>query len=476
MSGSAVAWTVTGVALAVVAVGLLIRRLRQGDAACRWLAAVAVVWGAAFATQGASAGDITPAVIQLTLTDLLALCGLPLLVVALLRMAPVQVSSADAARSDRAVDGALLALGLFAIGWIVVLRHAYTATDVGPGFFAVDLIHPVADLLVLGGTLWLAVRAGRPGLTLYAALFAATVGDFLAVQARASGMQPGAWPQLAWLVAICLLGAAGLTGTGPSRARQPMATALSLTAAGAGGLVTLIFSIVSWGRPGALPLVAGAVLILALVARVGGMLRQAAAGSARLEQVAGQFHQLADRTSDVVLLCDRAGVIRYASKAVAHYGYLPDSLTGTRLPDLIHPDDLAGIRLAAAAASGDVACRVRAADGTWRHVQGTVSRYSEGTVGDIGGRTMLLVTARDISDQVALRQQVTQLTFHDGLTGLPNRAYVEERAKDQSPVGAIFADLDGFTAINDSVGHRAGDLVLAQAGRRLRAVVPAHDT
>ena len=35
-------------------------------------------------------------------------------------------------------------------------------------------------------------------------------------------------------------------------------------------------------------------------------------------------------------------------------------------------------------------------------------------------------------------------------------------------IGAIFVDLDGFTAINDSVGHGAGDLVLAQAGRRLR--------
>ena len=42
--------------------------------------------------------------------------------------------------------------------------------------------------------------------------------------------------------------------------------------------------------------------------------------------------------------------------------------------------------------------------------------------------------------------------------------------------GVIFLDLDGFTAVNDLVGHGAGDLVLAQAARRLRAVVPAQDT
>ncbi len=100
-----------------------------------------------------------------------------------------------------------------------------------------------------------------------------------------------------------------------------------------------------------------------------------------------------------------------------------------------------------------------------------------------GEPIQMLVTARDVSDQVALRQQVTHLTFHDGLTGLPNRAYVEERARDvlrdtaaADRTGVIFLDLDRFTAVNDSVGHGAGDLVLAQAARRLRAVVPVHDT
>ena len=100
-----------------------------------------------------------------------------------------------------------------------------------------------------------------------------------------------------------------------------------------------------------------------------------------------------------------------------------------------------------------------------------------------GGPRQIMVTARDVSDQVALRQQVAHLTFHDGLTGLPNRAYVEERTRDvlrdappTSRIGVIFLDLDRFTAVNDSVGHGAGDLVLAQAARRLRATVPVHDT
>jgi diguanylate cyclase (GGDEF)-like protein/PAS domain S-box-containing protein len=196
----------------------------------------------------------------------------------------------------------------------------------------------------------------------------------------------------------------------------------------------------------------------------------------------------------VVLVCDLDGVVRYASPGAEDYGYTAGALAGRRLLDFVHPEDrsasLASVRLAlggyqlagepaeGAEGSGRFPLRVRAADGTWRHIESTVLRYQAP-----GEPIQMLVTVRDVSDQVALRQQVTHLTFHDGLTGLPNRAYVEERARDvlrdaavARRTGVIFLDLDRFTAVNDSVGHGAGDLVLAQAARRLRAVIPVHDT
>ena len=498
-----------GVLLAAAAAVLLIRRARGGDAASRWFAVATVVWGAAFAAQSASAGEVTPAVIQLTLTDLLALLGLPPLVLGLLRLAPPagrdrQHRLRGVSDPGRLVDAGLLILAAFSIGWIAILRLAYTAAAVGPGMFTVDLIHPAVDLAVLGGTLSLAIRAGRRGLLPYLALWATATGDFLAVQARASGMHPGSWPQLAWLAAFCLLGASALTaqakaspfaaGIRPPAAGPLLGTVIALSAAGLASLISFIFAIVTWGSVTPVALITGSVLALALAARVGGLLRQATAISALAEQADRQFDQLADRTSDVVLLCDASGLISYASKAVAHYGYTPEQVAGARLPGLVHPDDLgtvvrtvAAVRADPAGSTGLVACRVRSSDGTWRHVQATVSRYAEA-----GRPGRLLVTARDMSDQVALQRQVTHLTFHDGLTGLPNRSYLEERAKDlladdrgdpavaeligAERIGAIFVDLDGFTAINDSVGHGAGDLLLAQAGRRLRGLVPAHDT
>jgi diguanylate cyclase (GGDEF)-like protein/PAS domain S-box-containing protein len=507
MSSTAPAWTVVGVLLAVGALAILIRRFRQGDRASRWLAVTAAAWGAAFAAQGAGAGAVMPAAIQLTLTDLLALLGLPALGLGLLRLARESRGEANVRMdsfsrgwgSGQITDGCLVALSAFIIGWIALLRHAYAVTGVGAGSFIVDLIHPAADLAMLAGTLWLATQAGRRGVMPYLALLAATLGDFAAVQARASEMHPGPVSQLSWLVAIALLGLSAQlpasTASDPSAemmagaAEPPLTTLIALTAAGLAAAVSLIFGALTWGHSGSLLVIGGGTLVLALIMRITGLLRQAATASALAQESGSQFQQLADRTSDMVLLCDAAGLISYASKAVRQYGYPPERLVGSALPDLIHPDDVPNaMRTAAAVSTGaagpaeGLACRVRAADGTWRHVRASVSRYA----GAPGSR-LLLVTAQDISDQVALRRQVTHLTFHDGLTGLPNRSYLEERAKDllarhrETPgrterTGAIFVDLDGFTAINDSVGHGAGDVVLAQAGRRLRGLVPAHDT
>src|SRR4029077_14029414 len=62
------------------------------------------------------------------------------------------------------------------------------------------------------------------------------------------------------------------------------------------------------------------------------------------------LRDLANRTSDVVLVCDLDGVVKYASPAVEDYGYPPGTLIGRRLLDYVHPEDrpavLASVRLA----------------------------------------------------------------------------------------------------------------------------------
>jgi diguanylate cyclase (GGDEF)-like protein len=59
---------------------------------------------------------------------------------------------------------------------------------------------------------------------------------------------------------------------------------------------------------------------------------------------------------------------------------------------------------------------------------------------------------------------------HDVLTGLPNRRDLYERFPDLPPgrgLVALMLDLDGFKPVNDEIGHRAGDRVLVEFGRRL---------
>jgi diguanylate cyclase (GGDEF)-like protein/PAS domain S-box-containing protein len=198
-----------------------------------------------------------------------------------------------------------------------------------------------------------------------------------------------------------------------------------------------------------------------------------------------QLRELAESTGDVVLVCDYEGVVREIGSSVeATYGYCPDEIVGGTIFDYIHPEDVPGIQAGLRAMGLDddgagpgtcmIACRVRASDGTWRPTE------SVATFG-VGGEDLLLVTTRDVSDEQALRNQVAHLTFHDGVTGLPNRAYFEERTREvlsgrTGHVAVIFLDLDGFTSVNDSVGHASGDYLLGQAARRLRGAIGPDDT
>ncbi|HEU4620861.1 MAG TPA: PAS domain-containing protein [Burkholderiaceae bacterium] len=90
----------------------------------------------------------------------------------------------------------------------------------------------------------------------------------------------------------------------------------------------------------------------------------------------------------------------------------------------------------------------------------------------------------DISVMKAAEQQLAALVRTDSLTGLPNRHGFEERLADAlarrrrngHPIALFFLDVDRFKSINDTFGHRIGDLVLQEFARRLRLSVRATDT
>jgi diguanylate cyclase (GGDEF)-like protein/PAS domain S-box-containing protein len=435
---------------------------------------------------------------MLSFTDLPSLVLLPVMAAGLAGLATAARNAIPNAQSPRRsrlaaagaylADGYVLAAALFLIGWVTLFSAAYARSGTGLSF-ARELVHPLVDLLVLCAALPLAQAAGRRGVAPYLALVAVTAGDALAVGARVAGTSPGIGAVAAQLVALGLLAltpwAVGAWAAGTrwlDGAREVTTAAAAATAAVACVLV-IGHAIAAGHLTGLMEILLVSTIAAVLAARVVSLVWRVDAWSRVWQESGRQFRQLAERTSDVVLLCDVNGVIRYASHAVTGYGYGPDAFRGTPVVDLLHPDDRAGgmqaIRRAMASKAqrpGRYRCRVRAEDGTWRHVEATVSRYR-----DPGQPDLVLITGRDMSAQVALRRQVTHLTFHDGLTGLRNRAYAEQRALDVLAQGAtvpgvIVVDIDGFTAVNDVRGHTGGNLLLAQVARRLRLAVSPDDT
>jgi diguanylate cyclase (GGDEF)-like protein len=91
---------------------------------------------------------------------------------------------------------------------------------------------------------------------------------------------------------------------------------------------------------------------------------------------------------------------------------------------------------------------------------------------------------RKMRDYRKVQAEVLFLAEHDSLTGVANRAYLEEAAKSalawsrrmKSFVAVILIDVDRLKNVNDSFGHEAGDQVLREIARRLKSTVRAEDT
>jgi diguanylate cyclase (GGDEF)-like protein len=85
---------------------------------------------------------------------------------------------------------------------------------------------------------------------------------------------------------------------------------------------------------------------------------------------------------------------------------------------------------------------------------------------------------------VGLLRQLGQQTYHDVLTGLPNRRLLEDRldqeviraTREQRRISLLFIDLDKFKPVNDRYGHAVGDWLLKQVAERMRASLRQSDT
>jgi diguanylate cyclase (GGDEF)-like protein/PAS domain S-box-containing protein len=103
---------------------------------------------------------------------------------------------------------------------------------------------------------------------------------------------------------------------------------------------------------------------------------------------------------------------------------------------------------------------------------------------EVEGDRCVLTAIRDISAAKAAEDEIRSLAFYDTLTGLPNRRLVTERLRQTLAASArnrrrgalLFIDLDDFKTLNDTLGHKTGDLLLQEASRRLAVCLRENDT
>ncbi len=165
------------------------------------------------------------------------------------------------------------------------------------------------------------------------------------------------------------------------------------------------------------------------------------------------------------------------------FGFQPEELLHHQAR-MLYPDEATYERVGAEARAAFAAGKdyitkleLRRKDGSpiWVHLQGSLLKEHPDEV---------LWMMTDVTAQHHYQQQVEHIAFHDGLTGLPNRLLLADRAQQALAiakrsghhVAVAFIDLDGFKSVNDQHGHAAGDELLKEVGRRVSASLRAGDT
>ena len=191
------------------------------------------------------------------------------------------------------------------------------------------------------------------------------------------------------------------------------------------------------------------------------------------------------QASNPIFIVDKAGVVVWCNQAYAEQiGRPSDDVLGKCAPSLTPSADKAKFFLAL--------WQTVAAGKTW--IGELVEKRMDGSVvnvdavftplADARGRpTLFLVTQHDITNKKIEYEKLAFRANHDRVTGLHNRAYFSSmllRTLGQADRGnkqaaLLFIDLDGFKGVNDTLGHEAGDQVLAETAKVLENFVRRTD-
>ena len=387
---------------------------------------------------------------------------------------------------------------------VVYLVGVPTAAALQGRKAALSFAYPLGDVVLLTALAMLALRRRRePARLAYqlltAGLVVELVGDIAWGGLSLGGASYGILPDLAYMAGWTLRGTAALAyrrRAGTPVPRQLVAaeelgpTGTSLLPYGAAmlGYTTLFLGLDFASRPTVRVLASGAAALTALA-----LLNQwlTSRDNARLQTAQVErrselrFRTLVQSSSDLIAVVDAQGALRYlAPSAERILGAALAGAVGRPLGDLVHPEDRLRLRLFLAQAalssgvSGSVELRTASATG-WITMEAVATNLLAEP--EIAG---IVLSLRDIRERKALEDELMQRALHDPLTGLANRALFRDRLhrarhrsqRDGSRFAVLVADLDDFKAVNDGLGHPAGDQVLVEMAHRLGGLIRDTDT
>lgn len=404
------------------------------------------------------------------------------------------------AKQGRDTDAVIDMLLTFVVGGLAVWT-IWVAPIVADGrqdlwVRLVTAAYPVLDVALLG--LLVRMVLSRPPRVRGAVLVAAGVGSWLASDLAylvADGVE-SPWQSAGWMLAAMLLAAGAWTfaarpAPGVPTSVDPPTSRFRVAASLLTFAIPWLFEVRAYfdGETiNPMPLLGASVLLAGLTCwRMSHLLEMIRASVRSHASSERRYRALAANTSDAVVVLDATG--RLADGGSGLWNLLDrqpaadpfDLLSATeRGPEgsrVLRDLFVRSLELPSEVFEGEFS--VSQADGSARWLSGRVVNLIADP--DVRG---VVVTLHDVTDRKRVEHELVHHAFHDTLTGLANRALLLDRLAHALSQGArtgvdpavLYIDLDGFKAVNDTLGHAAGDEALQEVAARIGATLRTGDT